>query len=88
MSNWYVGTNSTNNGYFGWLFEAAGGSPISVNATGVSATGSIGNVDFVTNANFSVSGVSATAFVQTFIVIAKAQAFAAGVVGTTALGND
>jgi hypothetical protein len=48
---WYAGSNSTNNGSLGWVFEAPGGGGVTVNVTGVSATGSVGNVSVVINVN-------------------------------------
>jgi hypothetical protein len=87
---WYAGDNSTNNGSFGWLFEAPGGVSVDVPVTGVEATGAVGSVT-IPNVDVSVTGVTATgevgiatAFVPDALVVVTGVE-AAGAVGTVAV---
>jgi hypothetical protein len=84
---WYAGDNSTNNGSFGWLFEAPGGGSVDVPVTGVEATGAVGSVT-IPNVDVSVTGVTATgevgiatAFVPDALVVVTGVS-ATGQVGT------
>jgi hypothetical protein len=84
---WYAGDNSTNNGSFGWLFEAPGGVSVDVPVTGVEATGAVGSVT-IPNVDVSVTGVTATGEVgiaTAFVPDALVVVTGSGAVGTVAV---
>jgi hypothetical protein len=84
---WYAGDNSTNNGSFGWLFEAPGGVSVDVPVTGVEATGAVGSVAVVIpDVVVPVTGVTATGQVGGVTIEANAVALTAGLSASSAVG--
>lgn len=66
----------------------AGGTNVSVNATGVSATGAVGNEAVTADANRTQTGVSGTGSVGNEAVTANADRTQTGVSGTGAVGDE